>query len=166
MTISTRRWMIFRSTAEWIGGYCSIRTRFCGWRRVIRACRGRRSIWRATPPNALWLSVASIWEIAIKSSLGKLELSTKVEVFVEDQTKAMALKILDVQARHAMAVARLPFHHRDPFDRLLLAQARTENLELLSRDQRFDDCFGGRDLVRRPSRGITRRRRRAWRSPP
>ena len=94
--------------------------------------------------NSLWFSVASIWEIAIKTSLGKLELGAGVEEIVESQTKAMSLKILDVQTHHAAAVAKLPFHHRDPFDRLLVAQARSENLQLLSRDVIFDEYFDHR----------------------
>lgn len=94
--------------------------------------------------NALWLSAASVWEIAIKSSLGKLELDLPLETFFEDQMEAMSLQPLDVERRHALVVADLPFHHRDPFDRLLLAQARIEGLQILSRDAAFDAYFDGR----------------------
>lgn len=96
------------------------------------------------PANSLWLSVASIWEIAIKTSLGKLELAVEVDEIIEAQVEAMSLRLLDIQAHHAFAVATLPYHHKDPFDRLLLAQARSEHLQLLSRDVVFDEYFDDR----------------------
>lgn len=91
-----------------------------------------------TPASELFLSVASVWEIAIKSSLGKLELPVALPAFLEEQLASTRTTILDVRAEHAVRVEDLPWHHRDPFDRLLVAQARFETLSLLSRDSTFD----------------------------
>lgn len=94
--------------------------------------------------NSLWLSTASAWEIAIKTSLGKLRLEQPIEEFVGDQVAAMSLQILEIQLQHLLAVGDLPFHHRDPFDRLLVAQARIERMQLVSRDPAFDAYFDRR----------------------
>jgi PIN domain nuclease of toxin-antitoxin system len=84
------------------------------------------------------LSVASVWEMAIKSSLGKLELSQPIGEFVRQQLAVTRTGLLDVRAEHALEVEGLPWHHRDPFDRLLIAQARVEAMPLLSGDPAFD----------------------------
>ncbi len=86
----------------------------------------------------LWLSVASIWEMAIKRSLGKLTSEESLEQLIEAQLDAMQLRVLDVRRAHALAVERLPLHHRDPFDRLLVAQADAEGLCIVSRDAALD----------------------------
>jgi PIN domain nuclease of toxin-antitoxin system len=84
------------------------------------------------------LSVASIWEIAIKASLGKLTLSLTVDELVVQGASNNGIAILPVLAKHASRVASLPFHHRDPFDRLLVAQALTEGYAVLSRDESLE----------------------------
>jgi len=91
-----------------------------------------------SPASELFLSVASVWELAIKSSLGKLELPASLPAFLEEQLASTRTSILDVKPEHAVRVEDLPWHHRDPFDRLLVAQARFETLPLLSRDRAFD----------------------------
>ena len=88
--------------------------------------------------SRLILSVASVWEIAIKASLGKLELPSPVGRFIEEQLADTRSILLEVRAQHALGVENLPWHHRDPFDRLLVAQAAFEKLALLSRDSAFD----------------------------
>jgi PIN domain nuclease of toxin-antitoxin system len=87
--------------------------------------------------NELYLSVASIWEIAIKVSIGKLILTTPTEALIKGG-QAQGIRILGVTAAHALAVEHLPFHHRDPFDRLLIAQARADKMRLVSGDAQFD----------------------------
>lgn len=87
----------------------------------------------------LVLSVASVWEIAIKVSLGKLRLEASVEDVVVREREAQGIGLLAIDVRHAAAVETLPMHHRDPFDRLLAAQALEEDLAVLSRDPAFDD---------------------------
>ena len=96
------------------------------------------------PANSLWLSTASVWEIAMKASLGKLDLEMSVEDLIAGQLVAMSVQTLVIQVRHAVAVSDLPFHHRDPFDRLLVVQAQVEALGLLSRDTIFDEYFQDR----------------------
>lgn len=87
---------------------------------------------------ALFLSVTSVWEMAIKASLGKLSLGVSLRDMVVDERKAQGIALLPIDLRHTLAVEELPFHHRDPFDRLLVAQALTEDLVVLGRDASFD----------------------------
>jgi PIN domain nuclease of toxin-antitoxin system len=90
------------------------------------------------PSLELLLSVASVWEMAIKKSLGKLVLEIPLGQLLEGQLDAMGLQILDVELEHAIAVEQLAWHHRDPFDRLLVAQAIIERLPIVSADPAFD----------------------------
>lgn len=79
--------------------------------------------------TTLYVSMATLWECAIKRSIGKLELPDNFyEIVAEDY------EILGIELSHLVAYAELPMHHRDPFDRLLVAQARLSDLTLLSRD--------------------------------
>ena len=86
----------------------------------------------------LYLSAASIWEMAIKSSLGKLIFDKPIESYVLDLLQKNAIQLLNIEFRHVIRVATLPFHHRDPFDRLLISQALEEKIALLSCDTIFD----------------------------
>ncbi len=88
--------------------------------------------------NELFLSTASIWEIAIKTSIGKLILKQPIEQTINEQIQINDLRILNVEPVHAMAVASLPWHHRDPFDRLLVCQSKLENLTILGCDTAMD----------------------------
>lgn len=75
--------------------------------------------------------------MAIKSSLGKLEISGTLERFIPEQLVTNGFRELGIEVRHTARVARLPFHHRDPFDRLLAAQALEEGLAIVSADAVF-----------------------------
>ena len=88
----------------------------------------------ADPPAEILFSVVSAWEIAIKSRTGRLDLPPDVPAFVHDQIRRNRFSVLPVELRHALRVHGLPDHHRDPFDRLLVAQAEVEAVPLLSRD--------------------------------
>lgn len=88
--------------------------------------------------NDIMVSPASYWEIAIKISLGKYHLPEPLAEFMERELTANNMTILPVTPRHAGWVSGLPFHHRDPFDRLITAQALAENVPLLSVDRVFD----------------------------
>lgn len=91
-----------------------------------------------TAPDAnLLLSVASIWEMSIKYGLGKLQLPVPVREYVPDRMSRTGTGTLEIRTEHALAVADLPRHHGDPFDRLLIAQAQTDGLTLVSRDPAF-----------------------------
>ena len=85
----------------------------------------------------LYLSAASSWEIAIKFALGSLKLLKPPSQFIPPAMRALALRSLDITHSHSLAVGALPRHHRDPFDRMLIAQAREETLVLLTADSIF-----------------------------
>jgi PIN domain nuclease of toxin-antitoxin system len=89
------------------------------------------------PANELFLSAASSWEIAIKSKLGMLDLSDDPRTYVPDSMRAIAVDPLSVEHSHALAVCDLPPHHRDPFDRLLIAQGRALRLRIATADRRI-----------------------------
>lgn len=84
--------------------------------------------------NELLLSAASSWEIAIKFALGKLALPEPPAEYVPARLELSGTKALGVEHRHALHVATLPHHHRDPFDRLIVAQAQLEELPVLTSD--------------------------------
>ncbi len=84
------------------------------------------------------VSMASIWEMAIKVSLGKLAVPYSLESDLPGILEESGFAMLNLSFHHLGSVARLPFHHRDPFDRVLIAQAQIEGLILLSRDPSFD----------------------------
>jgi PIN domain nuclease of toxin-antitoxin system len=98
----------------------------------------RNQITNNNNPDQLYLSMASLWEIAIKVSLGKLTLHESYEVLFPQQLNINGIKKLDIAVSHTTLVAKLPFHHNDPFDRLLIAQAITENMTIISADTAFD----------------------------
>ena len=86
-----------------------------------------------TPRATIWISAASIWEIAIKHGLGRGDMPISGEEAVR-HFRAAGYQFLPVEPEHAAAVEDLPRHHHDPFDRLLIAQARVEPMRLLSHD--------------------------------
>lgn len=97
------------------------------------------------PGNSVVLSVVSAWEVQIKANLGKLTLRRPLDVFLDEAV--MQFELLDVSFRHIRRLASLPNHHRDPFDRLLVAQAAVDGLTMLTVDplvRRYDiDCLAG-----------------------
>ncbi len=93
--------------------------------RIVEALRLRS--------NEVAVSVVSGWEVEIKRSLGKLEWASSVRAVLQEEDFAL----LSIELRHAEAVAGLPHLHRDPFDRLLIAQARSESLTLVTQDERI-----------------------------
>ena len=92
---------------------------------------------RAIAGTECLLSVASCWEMAIKASMGKLSLPGSVDRFVQEQIEVNGFNLLAISLEHVAGVARLPFHHRDPFDRLLAAQALADDLSIVSADPVF-----------------------------
>jgi PIN domain nuclease of toxin-antitoxin system len=99
------------------------------------SAKARRAI--ASETSICFLSVASVWEMSIKAALGKLSLALSVEEFVATHVAANNFKLLDISFRHAARVQLLPQYHSDPFDRLLIVQAKTEELSLVSKDTTF-----------------------------
>jgi len=90
------------------------------------------------PASEVWISVASVWELAIKSALGKLVLPGTVTEFVASHGRAAGFAILSIEDHHAAAVASLPRHHGDPFDRLLVCQAQLEEMVLVTFDPKLE----------------------------
>jgi PIN domain nuclease of toxin-antitoxin system len=88
--------------------------------------------------NERFLSVASLWEMAIKLSIGKLSFSSPFDVLIPQQLSLNGIDLLNIEVAHAAIVATLPFHHRDPFDRLLIAQAIVEKMPVVSIDAALD----------------------------
>ena len=87
--------------------------------------------------SEVYLSAATSWEIAIKFALGSLRLPSPPSQFIPDAMRVMALRSLDITHFHSLAAGELPRHHRDPFDRMLIAQARSETMVLLTADAAF-----------------------------
>ena len=92
----------------------------------------------ADDSSELFLSAVSSWEIAIKVGTGKLSLPGPPSEVVTRSMRLMSLRALDISHFHALAVEELPHHHRDPFDRMLVAQATTEQMVLLTADRVFE----------------------------
>lgn len=86
-----------------------------------------------SPSAVIWVSAASIWEVAIKHSLGRGDMPVSAEEAMR-YFRESGYQFLPIEAEHAAAIERLPSHHQDPFDRMLVAQAMTEPMRLLTRD--------------------------------
>jgi len=87
--------------------------------------------------NSIFLSLVSVWEMQIKQQLGKLQLAISLADMVQEQCTNNDLGIIPIDLHHILGVEQLPFHHKDPFDRLLISQAKIEKLILASSDSRF-----------------------------
>lgn len=88
--------------------------------------------------NVSCLSVASLWEMSIKYNLGRLTLYSNYEEFVDREVTTSAIQLLSIELEHFKINATLPFHHRDPFDRLIVAQSIAENIPIITVDSAFD----------------------------
>ena len=86
--------------------------------------------------NDIFVSIVSLWEIAIKTGFGKLTISRSLSDILQQLTK-QAIDVLPIMAGHVLQVATLPFHHRDPFDRMIVAQAQVESLPVMTCDAAF-----------------------------
>lgn len=110
---------------------------FLWWIEGRPALAKRASAAVASANNEVLFSIVSCWELAIKLSLGKLRLPQNHARFIPEQLSANGFSLLDLELGHVARVAGLPFHHRDPFDRLLAAQALEEQLAIVSADPVF-----------------------------
>lgn len=93
----------------------------------------------ANEPNECLFSIASVWEMAIKISLGRMVGRGRLDRDLPEQLAANGLALLPISLAHVTRVADLPFHHRDPFDRLLIAQALVEGVPVVTVDEVFND---------------------------
>lgn len=90
------------------------------------------------PANERFLSIASTWEIAIKQSIGKIAFAQSLATFLTEQLVINDVGVLGITLAHVYHTAGLPFHHRDPFDRMILAQSLVEGIPIVSVDSVFD----------------------------
>ena len=89
--------------------------------------------------NTLLFSIASVWEMQIKLQLGKLNLNSNLPDLIDNQKRVNNLQILPIELNHIYALNNLPSHHKDPFDRLLIAQAIVEQIAIVSIDEVFNN---------------------------
>ncbi|MBA3694755.1 MAG: type II toxin-antitoxin system VapC family toxin [Acidobacteria bacterium] len=99
--------------------------------------KSRRQI-IANPQNDIFISIASLWELAIKISIGKLTLAKSLADVIK-QIAAEDIEILQISPEHTLQVSTLPLHHRDPFDRIIIARSQIENLTVMTDDDDFAD---------------------------
>jgi len=97
--------------------------------------------------NQIFISIASLWEISIKTSIGKLDISRNYEDVIDDLNNN-SIEILPIDFAHTVENNKLPFYHRDPFDRIIISQAIVENLDFISSDEIFDDYLKGKSIKR------------------
>ena len=87
--------------------------------------------------NELVLSVASVWEMQIKMQIGKLKLRMSLQEIIDEYRSVNDLQLIPIEYKHILALNQLPLHHKDPFDRLIIAQAIAEDFTLVSADPKF-----------------------------
>jgi PIN domain nuclease of toxin-antitoxin system len=100
------------------------------------SARARRLI--EDPGNEIYLSAASLWKMGIKASLGKLQLQRPFAMLIPQEIADNQIMLLDITCDHVVAITTLPFHHRDPFDRMLIAQSLVEQIPIVSADAVLD----------------------------
>ncbi len=94
-----------------------------------------------------FISIASLWEISIKTALGKLAIKGKYESVIDD-VRNNGFLILPISFEHTVVQNKLPFYHRDPFDRIIISQAIEEKMAVLSKDKNFDAYFSEKSIKR------------------
>ena len=99
------------------------------------------------PASDIFISIASLWEISIKNALGKLTINGQYESVIADLNDN-SIEILPINFAHTVRQNHLPFHHRDPFDRIIISQAIVENMNCISADKIFDDYLKGEAVKR------------------
>jgi PIN domain nuclease of toxin-antitoxin system len=97
--------------------------------------------------NEIFVSIASLWEISIKASLGRLDLKGEYETVIDDVIEN-DMQILSINFIHTVLQYKLPFHHKDPFDRIIIAQAIAENMNLISKDEMIDAYLADKPIKR------------------
>ncbi len=97
--------------------------------------------------SEIYISIASLWEISIKTSIGKLQMNRKFEDII-DVLNENSIEILPITFAHTIENNQLPFHHRDPFDRIIVSQAIIENMNFVSSDDVFDEYLKGKSVKR------------------
>jgi PIN domain nuclease of toxin-antitoxin system len=108
------------------------------WFMAGSARLGRRALDVVSAPDSeVWISAATAWEIALKESLGRLELAAPAAEIIPDAIAHYGFRPLHITVEHGLSAAALPEHHKDPFDRMLIAQSRAEGLRIATADRQF-----------------------------
>ena len=110
---------------------------FLWWNEASPRLSKKASVLLADPANTLLLSVVSAWELVLKTQTGKMRLTESPSVYVPTRMAHYAMEALPVALAHVLAAESLPLHHRDPFDRLLIAQATIEDVPIVTADPEF-----------------------------
>ncbi len=110
---------------------------FIWWQSNPERLSQRSSELCKAPENTLLLSVASVWEAQIKQQIGKLRFKTPLAEIIQAQRDTNGLEILPIRLEHVLFLSSLPMHHGDPFNRILIAQARVEGITLVTADSIF-----------------------------
>lgn len=110
---------------------------FLWWNEASPRLSKKALVLLSDPANTLLLSVVSAWELVLKTQTGKMRLSESPSVYVPTRMAHYAMEPLPVTLAHALACESLPLHHRDPFDRLLIAQATIEGVPIVTADPEF-----------------------------
>ncbi len=97
-----------------------------------------RRVQALLPTADVWISVASLWEILAKVQVGKLTLPTPVSDYLSEKLRENGVSVLALTFEHVRRLEELPLHHRDPFDRILVAQSMEEKLQLVTNDSKFE----------------------------
>jgi PIN domain nuclease of toxin-antitoxin system len=97
--------------------------------------------------NEIFISIASLWEISIKTALGKLDIKGPYETVIDDVVGS-EMELLPINFGHTVVQNKLPFHHRDPFDRIIVSQSILEEMDLISCDEVFDNYLEGKNVKR------------------
>lgn len=90
------------------------------------------------PENEIFISIAALWEISIKTALGKLKISGAYDTVIDDVIES-EMEVLSINFAHTLIQNKLPFYHNDPFDRIIVSQAIVEDMDLISKDEVFDN---------------------------
>lgn len=91
----------------------------------------------ADPTNVVFVSVVNVWEIVLKTEIGKMTLQDSIDQIVQLQCDLNGFRMLPIEYRHVLALRGLPYHHKDPFDRILMAQSIADGLTLVTKDPLF-----------------------------
>jgi len=110
---------------------------FIWWTTARKKLSARAFTEISNSANQVFLSVASLWELQIKIQINKFQFTDPLEIVVNEQIKINGFQLLPVTFAHVLELEKLPFHHKDLFDRLLIAQAIAENMILVSSDKIF-----------------------------
>ncbi len=99
------------------------------------------------PENEIFISIAALWEISIKTALGKLKISGAYDTVIDDVIES-EMEVLSINFAHTLIQNKLPFHHKDPFDRIIVSQAIVEDMDLISKDEILDNYLINKKIRR------------------